>query len=806
MVSSSTLLLASGTVDLVRGVLQRADGEAVSLTTRECALLDRLARTPGVDVAREALLVEVWGHPADSLSRAVDHTMRRLRSKVELDSARPQHLLTVHGVGYRFVPLAPAEVGAAAATVGLVGRLQELAELRVAVEKARCVQVLGPGGVGKTRLVRAWMPPTARFVDLTEARTRGQVGAAVARTLGVGRRNVGAVLADTQPLLVLDNAEQVVGPLTEWLEPWLAVAEGPRFVLTSRVALAVSGARVRLGGLPVADGVALYRAVAGGADATDDVERLVVQLDGLPLAVELAAARAPLLGPGALLERLDRRFSALGRRTTGPARHRALDAAIEWSWSLLDGRLQDALARLAAFAGGFSVDAVEGVLGARGFDDVEALARASLVSLGAGGRGCLADSVRAFVRARAPEQVTAAGRQAHVDYFRSRAVAAGDGPSWAEREFDNLVAAARAAASRGGPALALVEALEPVLQARGPGEVWAELVRHVVDDGPRGTRLAARRQLALGDAPAAAALLAGVSDQARDDPRHHLLVARVNRARRDFDSADAAIDAGLCCAQAGAVVVAALVHQRALCHIDRGDWESARHQARAALRAWEALERPADAARAALHLGHVALETGDVDEAAGRYELARDRTHRVGDRRGHALATVHWALALVELGELDEAAEAVVRARQAFVQVGDRRFAAFSDLVSAECLLEQGAPRKARRMASRSRTALGDLGDRTFAAAASTRVLAACAQLGDHEGALRAADRARAGLHGPGAVDARLLVSGLVAAAGGDNSAARVVYDDVRPASHLPRRLRVHLGRVLAAATDRGAR
>lgn len=791
----SPLELAVGTVDLVRATLLRRDGSELSLTTRECALLDRLARSPGTSVSRESLLVDVWAHHPDSLSRAVDHTMRRLRAKVEVDPAHPQHLLTVHGEGYRFVPLPTPATRGKAAGADFIGRSEALRALQQAVddaaESAHCVQVLGPGGVGKTRLVQEWMAPTVRFVDLSETRTRGQVVAAIARGLGVGRRNVDAVLADTQPTLVLDNAEQVVVPLSEWLALWTAGRPGPAFVLTSRIALAVPGPIVRLVGLPEAAAVQLYRSRAARTRASDApaIATLVSRLDGLPLAIELAAARATVLGPSELLSRLDQRFAALGRRDHGPLRHRALDDTIEWSWSLLDAPQQAALTQLAAFSGGFSPAAVEGIIGPEGLDVVAGLVDASLASFDAQGRGRLPESVRAFVLQRTPD-ATRMARHAHLHHFQAWSAAA---PPAVAAELDNLLAACRFSIAEGSPDLGLVELLEPVLAAQGPPEAWDELTVAVSTLGPRGARVAARRQLALGDAPAAQRTLAGVTDLASHDPDHHLLVARVRRALRDFSSAQASLDRGIVCAPAGSMEHAGIVHQAGLLAFDQGQWGPARDQFQGAHQAWQLLARPLDMARAALHLGHIALELGDVDEAVARYEQARCAT--ADDRRGWALATVHWALSLIELHDLDPARRALTDARDTFVQLGDRRFAAFADLVAAEHALESGDLHGGRRAAARARMVLSDLGDETFAAAASARVLAACALQGDGGGAVRAAQRATQGPDRPR--EMTRLVAALVQAAKGERAAARVVVGEVKPTGHLQRRLHTYLSRAV---------
>lgn len=803
----SLLALRLGTVDLVRGQLRGSDGRTVELTTREVALLDFLARRPGEEVSRDTLLVEVWGHRPDSLSRAVDHTMRRLRGKVEADPAHPQHLLTVHGTGYRFAPLAAAPPAAAGPGKRFIGRHAELKQLEAATSTHALVEVLGPGGMGKTRLVRQWLPPEGRFVDLAPVRGPGRAGieAAVARALGVGRRAVAAVLADTAPLLVLDNCEQVAAPLCDWLA---GLEPGPRMVLTSRIALPLppdlplplgSRTALHLGGLPTGAAVELYcqRATEAGQPAGADpaVEQLVTMLDRLPLAIELAAARAPVLGAQDLLERLaHQRFAALGSRSSGPARHQALDRAIAWSWALLDPAERAAMGRLTAFSGGFSAEAAEAVLGEGALATLEGLARASLLAgePGAQRRSRLLESIHAYALQHAPPESIRAGRDAHLAWFSQAAArwreAAGrdaEARGALAREQENLLAASQHAESLGRASVELVAAVAPRLEAEGPPELWARLVAAVQELGPAGARLEARRLLALGDAAGAARVLEGTPETTAP---HALLQARVQRACRDHAAAAAAIARGLDAAPEGAERVR-LIHQDALLAIDEGDFPRARRRGREALAAWRALGHDQDGARASCHLGHVALETGEVDEAVVRYAHAEDILASTGDRRGAAVAGAHRALAAIETGDHAEAAAALDRAAAHARAVGDRRFAAFVGLVRADLALEQGALREARRRASAARLALEDLGDHTFAAAAAVRLAVACARQGDAAGTERAVATARQGLGTAGGPEVDGLLDGVLARSRGQLAAVQEQLSAARPTRHLPRRL-----------------
>jgi predicted ATPase/Tfp pilus assembly protein PilF/tRNA A-37 threonylcarbamoyl transferase component Bud32 len=271
-----------------------------------------------------------------------------------------------------------------------VGRETELAELaeRFAAG-ARLVTIKGTGGAGKTRFAcrfarSRWdeLAGGAWFVDLTEARTPVGLLHATAMALELPLRaegldalavQVGHAISGRGPvLLVLDNFEQVVQHASVTLGRWLQMAPEASFLVTSREPLKLEGEQVfALAPLPEADGVTLFesRARAAGATLPEDpqtraaVARIVAALDGLPLAIELAAARAVLLSPDQLLERLSERFKLLrGGRRGDTDRQSTLRGLIDWSWDLLEPWEQAALAQLSVFRDGFFMDAAEAVL------------------------------------------------------------------------------------------------------------------------------------------------------------------------------------------------------------------------------------------------------------------------------------------------------------------------------------------------------------------------------------------------------------------------------------------------------------
>jgi predicted ATPase/DNA-binding CsgD family transcriptional regulator len=279
--------------------------------------------------------------------------------------------------------------------IGRDGPLREVAGL---LERHRLVTVTGPGGAGKTRLagqvaraVAGEFADGAWLVELAPVTDQAQVAAAVAVALGVREQPgvpageaVARVLARQLLLLVLDNCEHVMDAAAELCAGLLAACDDVRVLATSREPLQLAGeARYRLGplGLPGPDdpadagsseAVALFTDRARSADAhfaldeqgTAVVGRLVARLDGMPLAIELAAAQVEALGVGQLLDRLDDRFALLaGGDRLAPSRQRSLAATVEWSYELLSETERRVFRAVSVFPAGFTLEAAEAVAG-----------------------------------------------------------------------------------------------------------------------------------------------------------------------------------------------------------------------------------------------------------------------------------------------------------------------------------------------------------------------------------------------------------------------------------------------------------
>ena len=270
------------------------------------------------------------------------------------------------------------------------GRQEELVALQSLLSDGhRLITVHGPGGAGKTRLTQQLCREAATlarsgcwFVDITDASDLGGIMLQTASVLQVkltdtdgaeALETLGTAMAGRGPsLFIFDNCEQAVADAAEALSTWLQCAPDAVFLVTSREPLNIQGEVVfPLAPLPELDGVALFvaRANAAGSSWADKdenqavIQQLVTQLDGLPLAIELAAARTRMMSPKQLLDGLSDRFPMLrGGRRDQPARQQTLENLIDWSWQLLTPWEQSALMQLSAFQGGFTVEAAEAVL------------------------------------------------------------------------------------------------------------------------------------------------------------------------------------------------------------------------------------------------------------------------------------------------------------------------------------------------------------------------------------------------------------------------------------------------------------
>ena len=282
------------------------------------------------------------------------------------------------------------------APTALVGRRLELTAVEAILrrEDVRLVTLTGPGGTGKTRLALAvaeHLAPEVRggaaFVDLSSIHDAELIVPTIGQAIGAtDAHEVEARLATTSLLLVLDNLEQIAADAAPLLAQLLANAPRVRVLATSRVPLRISGEHeYPVPPLPLAESVALFDARAHAIDPSfwlDEaaVERICARLDGLPLAIELAAARMRTLPLPALEQRLDKALDVLvGGARDLPSRQQTLRATLDWSFTLLDADAQTLLTQLAVFAGGFGLADVEAVTGGDPIEPLSALVEAGIV-------------------------------------------------------------------------------------------------------------------------------------------------------------------------------------------------------------------------------------------------------------------------------------------------------------------------------------------------------------------------------------------------------------------------------------------
>lgn len=352
----------------------------------------------------------------------------------------------------------PALHGMPSRDTSFVGREAELASVVELLGVERLVTITGVGGAGKTRFATQAaalaLEPFAGgiwFVDLTPVPDGERMQLAVAAALGIAEQvgrgipeTVIEGLGDARRLLILDNCEHVVEPCARFAEALLEGAPGLSILATSREPLRLASEVLwRLAPLDEipSDAVRLLLDRAGrvrpGRVWTDaDLETMAQicrRLDGLPLAIEMAAARLRVLEPQDVLDRLDDRFRLLtdGGRTAIP-RHRTLRATLDWSYELLDEGDQAVLRRMSAFATAVPPAAVEAICGGPDVDAVEAVVRLAdrslaITSVGPDGRSRfgLLDTVREYARVQlraAREEAETAGR--HLAYWTAFATAA----------------------------------------------------------------------------------------------------------------------------------------------------------------------------------------------------------------------------------------------------------------------------------------------------------------------------------------------------------------------------------------------
>jgi predicted ATPase/class 3 adenylate cyclase len=397
---------------------------------------------------------------SDDLPRGV--SLRDLGDHELKDLGRPERLsqLVIEGLDSDFPPVRSLRIASSRLPLPLssfVGRGEELDAVEALLGRPGLVTLLGPGGSGKTRLAIEGARASSgnfdgfQFVDLSPTSNPELLASFVASAMSIvdsasipAQELVVAHVGDSRYLLVLDNCEHVIGGAAGLATHLLGRCPGLTVLATSRESLGITGEQVLpVSGLAVEgqddrrDAVRLFveRATAVAPDLdpgvwSPQIEEVCRRLDGIPLAIELAAARSNVLTPSDLLARLDDRFALLQSRSpTALPRHRSLEAAIGWSYDALQHDEQEFLRRLSVFRGGFTLEAAEAVCGGIGsempdtdaLDLLASLVAKSFVVFRAGASGGRYD-VLETIREYAGMQLEAAGAASfvesrHRDYF-----------------------------------------------------------------------------------------------------------------------------------------------------------------------------------------------------------------------------------------------------------------------------------------------------------------------------------------------------------------------------------------------------
>ena len=600
--------------------------------------------------------------------------------------------------------------------------------------------------MGKTRLASAFTSTrSGAFCDLTDAATAFDMVAAIGQTLDVSlfaSSTVEEALAsllsrlhdEGERLLVLDNFEQVGVEGVPIVSRLLEAAPRVCLLLTSRERLRLPAESVvDLAPLAIEHARALFldraRAVRHGYHPSPEesaaVDAICRELDGLPLAIELAAARMRVLSAGELRARLDERFAVLSssERTHSP-RHATLRTALDWSWASLHDDERSALAQCSVFEGGFTLEAAEAILKTGGavLDLLHALRDKSLLwtkETPLGLRFGLYLSIRDYA---AEKREDGAALDRHADFYL------GHGFAWAahaegsegssarghlDAEQPNLIAIHRRAlaAGRAEQAIRAAICLQPVLIARGPAALRLELVDAALaiaeGDASVHPRLIGWATLARGDtlfgigrmlesrAMFDRAIAAGLATgDARLHGRALWMLGVLHAAQDRFDEARATLDEALAVHRR----VQDKIHEgRSLASLgalalEEGDLEAAGDRFEEALGLLEETQDEQWMGRTIALLGGLEDARGNVEEARQLYLQALSVHDRSGDRRHLAYVLAALAALDTELGNLDRAEETFERALAIRHEVPDRRTEGMVRLLASVCLEQRQDP------------------------------------------------------------------------------------------------------------------
>lgn len=631
-----------------------------------------------------------------------------------------------------------------------VGRGDEVEDIRQQLSRSRLVTLTGPAGTGKTRLavqvaarMREDMNDGVFFVPLAPVRDPDLVASAIAQALDLDERpaqpiaeRLTTVLQDQEVLLVLDNFEQVISaaPLVTDL---LSACSGLRVLVTSRKALRVSGEQEfpvppldvppseidpRSEALSDYSAVALFVERAGAVrpdfTITDanarPVAELCRRLEGLPLAIELAAARIKLFSPQEMLDRLGERLDLLtGGPRDRPARHQTLRQAIAWSYDLLDRQEQAFFRRMAVFVDGCTLEAAEAVTTAHEpiqrdvVDAVEGLVDRNLLRREDGPDGRSRYVMLEMIRAFGLEQLedhreVETTREAHANYFLSLAETAKPnltGPTqgeWLDRleaEHDNFRAALSWAEEEGRAQMGL----------RLGAALWRFwVVRDRLREGCQRLERLLEHPEAQSPTPARASAL-----NAAGTLLHEL---------SDFHEARGRLEESLSiCRETGdRQGMATALNNLGWVASQTGNFDSAEARSKEALSLCRDLGATRDVSLSLNNLGWVAMFRGEFDRARALYQDSLDLRREGKDKRGSAFALTNLGWAECYRGNYARASDLLQEALEILERLDDNQLIAWNYDV--------------RALVS---NAVGDL---VHAAAAATESVGLWREVGNKEG------------------------------------------------------------------------
>ncbi len=711
------------------------------------------------------------------------------------------------------LPLPGTALGRRAADASrFVGRIEELFDVERLLAQVRLVTLVGPAGIGKTRLALRYAfgrrgPDDAVWCDLSEARAARTLAATLADAVGLAdargpdaATGIARMLSTQgQALVVLDNFDHLVEcGGTALVGRWIAAAPSVRWLVTSRQPLRLEDEVVfDVGPLPVprpgarperTEAVELFvdrvRATRGTYDPSVESLRVIAdivrQLGGVPLAIELAAARADAIDPHRLLARLWRHLRVVSANDHGrPARQMTMDQAVDWSWGMLSALEQTVLRQTSVFRGGFTVAAATEVVrfpgpgaGASLSQVLRALREKSLLRDAGPGRYDMFESTRTFAaRALRAAREAEATAERHAEYvlglaFRigSKSGEGGREVEWAVAERENLRALLEWGVGASRPAAALHAALALDVLSSGNGLPPSDLdaLEAAIEIAPR-TSAVERRLVGRAHAVQATALrVAGrVAEAARagaialedavgDEDLEQILAVRSGLAESryllgEFEAARGEAEACLALArELGDLATEALVLQRlGSVNLSLGAAETARGCYESALEIGARIEDPRAEARAALGLGSYWLVMGEHAQARTCYEHGLAIARTIEMRRIERVAIAYLGLLEFDAGRIEQARARLEEAVAAARSVGSVVVEGLFSAVLGGVLCAQGDLESARARLGTAETVLAD--NPFFLGVA--RIYRGCleASLGQTEAARRRLHEARTG-------------------------------------------------------------